>query len=338
LIQIAHCFSFILIDLLPASPRKIEIGPTFSLLTVVNGEKSMQGTAILAQYRRNLRGGSQPILARATDGLWYVVKFTNNPQGPNVPFNESMGSELYRGCGLAGPKWKSLLVTDFFLDQNPDCWLQTPEGSLRPSPGLCFGSRFLGENIQCPLEILPGTSFGRVRNHTSFWLAWLIDICAGHCDNRQAVFLEDGKGGLDAFFLDHGHLFRGPKGETRQHFQASRYLDSRIYQKLSSRQLLRFQMVVQNLNVNGLWQRAQTLPEDWKTKSAQDAFAQCLGTLSTPHILQTVLNSMMNSHLLAIEFELSAPKSGRNPPVSILRLEAQDARTVPSHVDHSACA
>jgi hypothetical protein len=296
------------------------------------------GTAILAQYLRNLHGGSQPILARATDGLLYVVKFTNNLQGPNIPFNESMGSELYKACGLAGPKWKSLLVTDSFVDQNPDCWLQTPGGSLRPSSGLCFGSRFLGGDGTRLLEVLSGTSLGRVRNHTGFWLAWFIDICAGHCDNRQAIFLEDGKGWLDAFFLDHGHLFGGPKGDARKHLQASRYLDSRIYQKVSSQQLLRFQMVLQNLNVNRLWQRAQTLPENWRTKSAVDAFAECLGILSTPYTLQTVLNSMMNSHLLAIEFELSVLKDGRNPPVSILRLDAQHAPSVLSRVDHPACA
>ena len=87
---------------------------------------------LVKQYIRNLRGGSQPILARASDGLLYVVKFNNNLQGANLPFNESAGTELYRGCGLAVPSWRPLLVSDAFLDRNPDCWMHTPEGRLRP--------------------------------------------------------------------------------------------------------------------------------------------------------------------------------------------------------------
>ena len=143
------------------------------------------------RYIRNLRGGSQPILVQASDGLLYVVKFTNNLQGANLCFNEGIGTELYRACRLAVPSWRPLLVTDAFIGRNPDCWMQTPEGRLRPDPGLCFGSRFLGDSGMRLLEILPSTSFKRVRNLKNFWLAWMIDICAHHADNRQALFHED---------------------------------------------------------------------------------------------------------------------------------------------------
>src|SRR5208337_4281241 len=144
--------------------------------------------ANLTEYIRNLRGGSQPILALASDGFLYVVKFLNNPQGPNVLFNEIAGSELYRACGLAVPEWRSLLLSDSFIDKNPESWMQTPEGRLRPTAGLCFGSRFMVGDGKRLIEFLPRSSFRRVRNRTSFWLAWLIDVCAEHTDNRQAIF------------------------------------------------------------------------------------------------------------------------------------------------------
>ncbi len=239
--------------------------------------------ALITRYIRNLRGGSQPILAQASDKLFYVVKFANNLQGSNLLFNESMGGELYRACGLARPAWKPLVVTDAFIDQNQDCWMQTPEGRLRPSSGLCFGSHYLGGDSNCLGEIMPGTSFRRVRNHMDFWLAWLIDICACHADNRQAIFLEDGAGWINAFFVDYGHFFGGPKGELKPHFLTSRYLDPRIYQSISSGQHLDFQKVVQRLDVENLWRQAQTLPEDWKTKSALNGFTQSLCRLS--HVL-----------------------------------------------------
>jgi hypothetical protein len=300
------------------------------------------GLTVAARYIRNLRGGSQPILVQATDGFLYVAKFANNLQGPNLLFNESAGSDLYKACGLAGPKWKPLLVTDSFLDQNPDCWLQTPEGRLRPSSGLCFGSRFLGgEGIRL-LEILPGTSLNRVRNHASFWLAWLIDICAGHCDNRQAIFLEDGKGLLDAFFVDHGHLFGGPKGEVRLHFQASRYLDSRIYQRVSSQQLSRFQKAIQGMDVERLWQRIQALPDDWKSKSALDAFAVCLDTLSTPNLLQNIVDTMEDTLRKSYPCERSNRPGRAKPPASVLHPGVQgtgfEHRLVTKINRRTACA
>ena len=296
--------------------------------------------AFVVRYIRNLRGGSQPILAQASDGLLYVVKFTNNLQGPNLSFNESIGSELYRACGLAGPSWSPLLVTDEFLDQNQDCWMQTPEGRLRPDSGLCFGSRFLGGDGIRLLEILPGISFKRVRNHKSFWLAWLIDICAEHADNRQAIFLEDGAGRLDAFFVDHGHLFGGPKGELRLYFVASRYLDPRIYQSVSLQQLLSFQKIVLSLDVDQLWRRIQTLPDDWETHSALNGFAQCLCRLSTPDLLRNILDTMMDAQQQVNGSEIGKRQS-RQPRVPVLRPGIQAAELehicVAERYGHSAC-
>ena len=296
----------------------------------------------VTRYVRNLRGGSQPILAQACDGLLYVVKFTNNLQGPNLPFNEGIGSELYRACGLAGTSWKPLLVTDSFLDQNPDCWMQAQHGRLRPDSGLCFGSRFLGGNGIRELEILSGTSFKRVRNRLSFWLAWLVDICAAHADHRQAIFLEDGAGRLDAFFIDHGHLFGGPKGELRRRFEASRYLDPRIYQTLSLQELRNFQQIAGSLCVDQLWQRVQALPEDWRTESALQGFAQCLSRLSTPNLLQNILDTMVEAQRQANEREQGKWQSERYPPVSVLRLGVQAAgverRCVASRAGHPRCA
>jgi hypothetical protein len=247
---------------------------------------------IITEYVRSLRGGSQPILVRASDGFRYVAKFTNNLQGPNLAFNESAGGELYRAAGLAVPVWQQLMVTDDFIERNPDCWIQTREGRLRPDSGLCFGSRFLGGTGIRLLEILPGTSFKRVRNYQSFWLAWMIDICAEHIDNRQAVFLEDLEGAFDGYFVDNGHLFGGPKGGQRKHFLASRYLDPRIYQKVSLQQLRNFRESAASIDTDRLWRRIQALPDQWKTTSATEGFTECLNRLSNRTLLKGILDTM----------------------------------------------
>ena len=249
--------------------------------------------ASVTHYVRKLRGGSQPILARASDGFLYVVKFANSLQGPNLLFNESAGSELYRACGLSVPKWRPLEITDGFLDRNPGCWMETPEGRLRPASGLCFGSRYLGENGTRILEVLPGSSFKRVRNRFSFWLAWLIDICAEHVDHRQTVFVESAEGWLDAYFVDHGHLFGGPGADSTRHFGASRYLDQRIYEGVTAEVLLSFQDVLKALNSDKLRQRIEAIPAQWSHASAREGLERCLQKLTTPLLMQQVVEAVI---------------------------------------------
>ena len=232
-------------------------------------------------FCRKLRGGSQSILVHASDGCMYVVKFANNFQGPNLLFNESAGSELYRACGLPVPVWRPVVVSDSFLDKNPDCWMDTEAGRLRPSPGLRFGSRFLGGNGRDILEILPNSSFKRVRNQASFWLAWLIDVCAAHGDNRQAVFEEDAEGWLDAYFVDHGNLFGGANAGEKRGFLASRYIDRRIYIQVPQETLRGFQSIVRGLDADRLRQRIEAIPSDWKQASGLKEFECCLAEAFT---------------------------------------------------------
>ncbi len=301
-----------------------------------------QDYSIITRFIRKMRGGSQPILAQANDGLFYIIKFNNNLQGSNLPFNESIGGELFRACGLAVPSWRPLLATDAFLDQNPDCWLETSEGRLRPDSGLCFGSQFLGRDGIRLFEILPGTSFKRVRNLPSFWLAWLIDICALHADNRQAIFLETTRGDLEASFIDGGHLFGGPKGELRPHFFASCYIDLRIYQGVSSQYLLEMQRVAGSIDVDRLWKRMQELPEDWKTTSALDGFAHCLDRLASRKVLLGTMDLMSDVYERTNRFESTWIENRRKPPVGVLHPGVQAARLqrrfVTYRLGHRTCA
>jgi hypothetical protein len=276
-----------------------------------------QEFAQATQHVGALRGASQPFLAQANDGLLYVVKFANNPQGPNVPFNEGAGSELYRACGLPVPSWKPILVTASFIDRNPGCWIQTPEGAIRPDHGLCFGSRYLGGNSARLLEILPGTSFSRIDDRRNFWLAWMIDICANHSDSRQAIFVEDGNGRLTTFFLDHGHLFGGPHGQDRLNFRASRYLDGRIYPDLSPKEVLDLLKVARSINVGGLWNQIARLPNEWKTTSALENFARCLFTLSDAARLKHILEAAVDTLGRKGETNLGNVQSPK-PPLSAL--------------------
>jgi len=262
---------------------------------------------------------SQPILAQASDGFHYVVKFNNDSRWPNLAFNESAGTELYRACGLAVPHWEPLLVTDSFLDANVNCWMQSEWGSVRPAPGLCFGSRFLGVEGARLLEVLGGTSFQRVRNRSSFWMAWLIDVCAEHVDNRQALFLEEADGWLNAFFVDQGHFFGGPKADQQCDFRASRYLDARIYGRVTSEQMAHFLGVARSLDADKIWKRAQALPDEWKTESGLRSFANCLSKLSNSDLLLNIADTLVDTIDRSSTRERIQMFGDRTTPVAILR-------------------
>lgn len=296
----------------------------------------------VVRYVRNLRGSSSAILVEASDGLLYVVKLADNLESANQSFSESSETELYHACGLAVPSWKPLLVTDGFIDRNPGCWTQTIGGRLRFDSGLYFGSRFLGGPGVRLLEILPETSLRQVRNRESFWLAWLIDICAGHTDHRQAIFVEDAKGWFDTYFVNHRHLFGCPKWEQWQPLQSSRYLDQRIYPCLSSYQRCNFLAIAASMDVDRLWQTVQALPNDWKTKTTLKSFAECLGRLSDARLLQNILDTMMVMCLRSGHIERKGQQNERRFPRGILCPGVQAAgisgRLIANRVHHPASA
>jgi hypothetical protein len=272
----------------------------------------------VTQFIRRLRGGSQPILVEASDGMRYVVKFADNIQGSNLAFNEAMGTELYRACGLTVPLWKPLLLTDSFLDRNPACWMQTERGLLRPAAGRCFGSRFLGTVGTRLLEILPETSYRRLRNRTSFWLAWLVDICAEHADNRQALFLQQADGCFEAHYVDQGHVFGGPNGNQRVHYIASRYLDSRIYPAITRDERRGIRKALRALDAESLLRVANALPDEWKMVSALDSLGRCLQRLSKELLLENLLETMIDSSVRGMGSERRIPENARKGPTSVL--------------------
>lgn len=231
---------------------------------------------MVTEFVRKLRGGSQSILARASDGQLYVVKFQNNLQGPNLLFNEAMGYELYRRFGLPVPKWKPLNVTKAFIDKTPACWFETGEGFVKPSAGQSFGSRFLGADGCGILEILPGAYFSRVVNREAFSLAWLVDACADHADCRQAIFCEGPKGNLQAVFIDHGSMFGGENGDGHPTFDACRYLDARIYDTECTLGLKRSSDVLGEVFVQAT---LRVIPKEWQTASALQRFSSCVSKL-----------------------------------------------------------
>jgi hypothetical protein len=168
----------------------------------------------------------------------------------------------------------------------------------------------------------------RIRNRASFWVAWMIDICAEHADDRQAVFQQDAKGWWKAFFIDHGHLFGGPKGDMQSDPQKSLSLDPRIYPDMATELAPDAPHFDRILNVDRLWRRVQTIPQDWKTKSALDSFARCLDRLSSPEVLHEISDEMVDGLKKRRKFDHGFVKSARKP---VMRSDSAEAQAESCH-------
>jgi hypothetical protein len=245
------------------------------------------------EFIQKLRGGSQPILVKASDGFLYVVKFLDNLQGPNVPFNEALGTQLFRQAGLPAPEWSLVQISEDFLNRNPECWLETEHGWRRPKEGLCFGSRFLNSKNGSLFEILPQSYFSRIRNRRDFTKAWVLDVLCGHSDNRQAIFVQGQTKWLEAHFIDHGHLFGGADGLASPVFWASQYLDPDIYGIAGVEDAWDIENSLHEIDLTALADTIDTLPSAWKTAEALCRFELFRQRMSDPLRLRNTIHLIL---------------------------------------------
>jgi len=182
---------------------------------------------------RSMRGGAQSVLMLCDDNQFYVVKFNDNPQGPNILANEMIGTEIFRSLGLPVPAWSAVYISEEFLRMNSKLMLHTAQGRRPPSPGLHFGSVLLGGcGLLTVRDILPENHFLRLTNREDFIGAYVLDVWANHQDHRQAVYANDSVAGTyRAVFIDHGHLFGGPNWDFRDRPGIAMALDTSVYPK-----------------------------------------------------------------------------------------------------------
>jgi len=281
-------------------------------LMLESGEAMNRSNRVEAVHLvRKLRGGSQPFLIEASDGLLYVVKFHDNPQGPNLLFNEAVGTELFRMAGLRVPEWRVVRVSEDFIQSHSECWLQTPLGPVRPSAGQCFGSRFLGLSGGNVFEILAGGHFSRLRDRRLFWIAWVLDVFCEHSDNRQVVFLEGTARWLEAYFIDHGHMFGGACGTKSSHFRASQYLDPRIYTQATAELASEVEERIHSIDLREVAEAAFDLPNHWASATAMARFQSFVLRVSNRTLVKNVIRCILGVT------ETAGMKCGLQPEQSV---------------------
>src|SRR5580658_8852284 len=89
---------------------------------------------------RKMRGGAQAHLIEASDGFFYVVKFLNNPQHRRILVNEYIGSRFLSYLGISTPEVAMVRISEDFLRENPEVYLQTGSRRIPVPAGWHFGS------------------------------------------------------------------------------------------------------------------------------------------------------------------------------------------------------
>src|ERR1039457_5648835 len=99
-----------------------------------------------------MRGSAQAHLLECDDGFFYVVKFSNNPQGGRrILDNEFISSFLMKRLGIHTPEIAVVNLDSDFIKANPEAFLSRAAKqaviSEIPEIGPHFGSLHAGSPI-----------------------------------------------------------------------------------------------------------------------------------------------------------------------------------------------
>jgi hypothetical protein len=169
-----------------------------------------------------MRGRAQAHLIEASDGEFYVLKSTNNPQHRRTLINEWLSCAFLRHLDIFVPETRLIEITPEFAAKQADFSLGSRHASI--PPGIHFGSRLAVNPTQTAIfDFLPDRLLSQLENRQDFLGALVFDTWVGNSDARQAVFFRTRRKkepdltttqpdptDLWAQMIDHGHAFDGP--------------------------------------------------------------------------------------------------------------------------------
>jgi hypothetical protein len=172
---------------------------------------------------RKMRGGAQAHLLQADDGGFWVVKFLQNPQHRRILVNEWISSVFLRFLQISQPETALIEVSEEFLRENPEVYIQLGSQRLPVGPGRHFASRFPGDpSVTAVYDFIPDALLRKVDNLAHFLGVLVFDKWMGNADARQSIFFRarvrdwsaasagSGRAGFVAQMMDHGFVMNGP--------------------------------------------------------------------------------------------------------------------------------
>jgi hypothetical protein len=196
---------------------------------------------------RKMRGGAQAHLLRSSDGHFYVVKFSNNPQHRRILINEWIASVFLNYLQISTPPAAMINLSPAFLEANADVYIQLGSRRQKVVPGWHFGSRYPGDPAKVMVyDFLPDTLLAKVVNAQDFLGVLAFDKWIGNADARQSIFFRarlrqwtpapgepaQPQAGFVAQMMDHGYVFDGPHWNFPDSPLQGLYFRPSVYRKV----------------------------------------------------------------------------------------------------------
>ena len=198
------------------------------------------------RFLRKMRGGAQAHLLEASDGYFYVVKFLNNPQHRRILINELFCWQLLKYLQIAVPPCCIVGLTEHFLQDNPEVYIQLGTQKVRVQPGWHFGSRYPGHPDRVAVyDFLPDKLLKQLANPTDFLGALCFDRWVSNADGRQAIFFRQRSKAVDinlprnptatfyALMIDYGYAFQGSYWELANYPVQGLYHRGVVYETVT---------------------------------------------------------------------------------------------------------
>ena len=219
------------------------------------------------QHVRRLRGGSQSQLLRASDGLYYVTKFQNNPQHVRVLTNEMLATRLGELLKLPVPRVSPIEVCGWLIEHTHElridmAGLQTPF-----KPGVHLGSAYVVDPMEGRLfDYLPESLLQQVTNIEDFARVIVLDKWTCNADGRQAVFSRQAKrrGTYKATFIDQGYCFNAGEWNFPDYPLRGVYGRNCVYNHVTGWDAFEPALTrAEEMDVDQIWRIAAEIPAEW---------------------------------------------------------------------------
>jgi hypothetical protein len=200
------------------------------------------------RYLRKMRGGTQAHLLEASDGAFYIVKFSNNLQHRRVLINELLAAEILKYLRITSPEYRIIYVSSEFLALNTEICIQMRTGRREVTPGWHFASRHPGDpDTLATYDFIPDTLLKQVVNLDQFKAVLVFDRWVSNSDCRQSIFfrtrlrhnfavpqMSSQRLGYLVSMIDNGLVFDGPGWTLRQSAITGLYPQPLVYESVDS--------------------------------------------------------------------------------------------------------
>jgi hypothetical protein len=213
-------------------------------------------------------------LMRASDGAFYVVKFTNNPYSPRILFNEMFATQVGLWLELPVPRVEPIEVSEWLVQNTPELRTQGNGAHFTCTSGLQLGSQYPFNPLEEQIEIyddLPERDQAKLTHPLSFARMLVLDKWLGNTDHRQAIFVRKRRSRFfRAMFVDHGSCFNAGQWSFPDLPLQGAYHSNYVYQGVIGWKSFEPVLTrVERVSFLDLWRFAQRIPPEWYSNDSE---------------------------------------------------------------------